>query len=363
MPRRRNPIVYLDVSIGARSIGRLEIELFADVVPKTAENFRSLCTGEKGKDYDGYSLHYRGCCFHRVIAGFMAQCGDITNGDGSGGTSIYGSTFSDENFDLRHTGPGILSMANAGPATNSSQFFITFKSTPHLDNRHVVFGKVLKGLDILDVIEKCATDVNDKPKADVTIDDCGEIAFEVEEPLEAKTGKGKVQRPNPYLQETESSAKGKDTEDIEKEKKKEKEMEPEVDIEVATQGMNASQKKIFMLRMKINKGRKSNKTEVENEFRRTADPTYASKQYKQVNADRNKVNRNWGIADAGNTELHETAQQSEWRASSQEKKMVRIQTHANSSTREDINFHHYNRNTKKLLALYYIHLFVVSHLL
>ncbi len=143
-----NPRVALDVSIGGEPAGTIEIELFKDVTPKTAENFRVLCTGEQGED-----MAYAGSPFHRIIPGFMIQGGDFTDGNGTGGKSIYGGKFPDENFELKHTEAGLLSMANAGPNTNGSQFFITVAPTPWLDGKHVVFGKVVGGMDVVEAME------------------------------------------------------------------------------------------------------------------------------------------------------------------------------------------------------------------
>lgn len=166
--------VYFDIEIGGEKAGRIVMGLFGDTVPKTAENFRALCTGEKGKGTSGKPLHFKGCTFHRVIPKFMLQGGDFTRGNGTGGESIYGEKFADENFDLNHTKAGLLSMANAGPNTNGSQFFITTVETPHLNGRHVVFGKVIKGMDVVSAVESVGSRQGRTSK-EVVISGCGEL--------------------------------------------------------------------------------------------------------------------------------------------------------------------------------------------
>lgn len=179
----KNPKCFFDVKVGEKDAQRITFELFANVCPKTCANFLHLCKGDKGDTPEGIPLHYKGSKFHRVIKDFMLQCGDFTAGNGTGGCSIYGEKFKDENFELKHTEPGLLSMANAGPNTNGSQIFITCRETPHLDGKHVVFGKVVEGMEIVREIEGVSTTA-DKPDEDLIIVDCGELGenTELEEP-------------------------------------------------------------------------------------------------------------------------------------------------------------------------------------
>lgn len=165
--------VFFDLTINGQPLERLVFGLYA-VTPKTSENFRALCTGEKGSNSQGKALHYKGNTFHRVINGFMAQGGDFTRGNGTGGESIYGAKFADENFTVKHTKPGLLSMANAGPNTNGSQFFLTFVPCPWLDGKHTVFGEVIQGGGELKKIEAIGSQ-SGQPKGNLVIANCGQL--------------------------------------------------------------------------------------------------------------------------------------------------------------------------------------------
>lgn len=167
-------MVFFDITLGGSKKGRIEILLRADIVPRTAENFRCLCTGEKGVGRSGKLLHYKGCSFHRVIPGFMAQGGDFTRGNGKGGESIYGEKFADENFTLKHDSPGVLSMANAGKDTNGSQFFLCVTETPWLDGKHCVFGKVISGMDVVAAIEQVGSE-SGRTRVPCVISDSGQL--------------------------------------------------------------------------------------------------------------------------------------------------------------------------------------------
>lgn len=169
-----NPIVFMDIEIEKEKVGRIIIELFKNIAPKTVENFRALCTGERGIGKHGKPLHYKGCVFHRILPHCMVQGGDVINCDGSSGESIYGNSFEDENFEIKHFDKGIVSMANAGPDTNSSQFVITLNHCPQLNNINVAFGKVIRGFGVVNEIGNTEVQ-NDIPLQHCVIVDCGEI--------------------------------------------------------------------------------------------------------------------------------------------------------------------------------------------
>ncbi|XP_057961990.1 peptidyl-prolyl cis-trans isomerase-like [Malania oleifera] len=167
-----NPKVFFDMEVGGALAGRIVMELFADTMPRTAENLCALCTSKKGVGKRRKPLHFKGSTFHRVIPDFMCQGSNFTNGNGIGGESIYGEKFADENFIKKHTGPGVLSMANAGPNTNGSQFFICTVKTTWLDRKHMVFGQVVEGLDVMKTIEKVGSS-SERTSKPMKVSDCG----------------------------------------------------------------------------------------------------------------------------------------------------------------------------------------------
>jgi peptidylprolyl isomerase len=167
-------MVFFDVEVDGQPAGRIVLGLFGDDVPRTVKNFVVLATGEAGNSKSGKPLHYKGSVFHRIIPEFMLQGGDFTRGDGTGGESIYGAKFADENFMYVHDAPGLLSMANAGPNTNGSQFFITTVPTPHLDGRHVVFGRVVEGMDVVKKLEALGN-FTGRTKGRIVIANCGKV--------------------------------------------------------------------------------------------------------------------------------------------------------------------------------------------
>ena len=174
VPGERNPVVFFDIAIGGDEIGRVEMTLRDDVCPKTCENFRALCTGERGEGLAQKQMWYKGSRIHRVIPDFMAQGGDVTRNNGSGGESIYGKFFDDENFELKHDRVGVLSMANAGPNTNQSQFFFALQPCEWLDGKNTVFGYVSSGLEVLREIEEVGS-AQGRTRGIVTIQTCGQL--------------------------------------------------------------------------------------------------------------------------------------------------------------------------------------------
>ncbi|KAG7089673.1 hypothetical protein E1B28_011333 [Marasmius oreades] len=182
------PRVYMDVAVGTQPLGRIIFELFNETVPKTCENFRALCTGEKGQTASGISLYYKNSIFHRCIKDFMIQGGDFTKRNGTGGESIYGGMFDDEDFSLPLDSEGLLCMANRGPNTNGSQFFITLRECPHLNSKHVVFGKVLRGYDeVIQKIVQVPCDDKNRPADPVVITNCGELELRKKVPVPSRT--------------------------------------------------------------------------------------------------------------------------------------------------------------------------------
>ncbi|UXI18133.1 Plasminogen activator inhibitor 2 [Sarcoptes scabiei] len=178
--KKLRPRCFFDISIDSQNVGRIVFELFDDVCPKTCENFKALCTGERGVGMMTQKpLHYKNISFHRIVKNFIIQSGDFSQGNGKGGESIYGGTFEDESFHFKHEKPFLLSMANKGKNTNGSQFFITLAPAPHLDGVHVVFGHVISGKELVSSIADVPVDKQSRPTISVVISNCGELVPQI----------------------------------------------------------------------------------------------------------------------------------------------------------------------------------------
>jgi len=262
--KTKNPEVFLDIQVGDERLGRVVIELFANVVPRTAENFRALCTGEKGFGQKSKKpLCYKGSPFHRVIKDFMIQGGDFTKGNGTGGESIYGGKFEDENFEVKHTRAGLLSMANAGPDSNGSQFFITCAATPWLDNKHVVFGQVIEGMKLVRQVEALVVGVNDKPLFPASIMECGDMAVlrEIEKKINEEdlfnsdedVEEEEIDISNVVVPKTDEEIRP-DTAGKRRKRKREEQLDAEQEelLKQDVTHMTARERKLFEIRLKLN---------------------------------------------------------------------------------------------------------------
>lgn len=292
----KNPRVYLDITIGSRAGGRVVFELFADVTPRTAENFRGLCTGEYGKGrLTKKPLSYEGCSFFRSVKGTMVQSGDFQFNNGDGGESVYGGTFNDEDFSRRHTQGGILSMANKGRNSNGSQFFITLKRHPLLDGKHIAFGQVIAGMDVIRAIGQVPIDKDEKPRVPISIVGCGEVGrakkspanlhFQVEQHIAdlneeiAPTGAKvpEAHKAKAILAGKQGGAAVEDATPVGRKAGQEDEAEDEQGA-ATVPARNERERRLMELRLKMNKCRASNNKEVVEEQKRAADPEYAMKQ-------------------------------------------------------------------------------------
>mmetsp|Transcript_1956 Transcript_1956/g.7005 ORF Transcript_1956/g.7005 Transcript_1956/m.7005 type:complete len:469 (+) Transcript_1956:398-1804(+) len=294
-PSRKLPRVFLEVAVDNVPLGRIVIELRSDVVPRTAENFRQLCTGERGVLKNGKPFGYKGSSFHRVIPQFMCQGGDFTNGDGTGGMSIYGEKFQDENFKLKHTGPGVMSMANSGPNTNGSQFFICTARTEWLDGRHVVFGHVVEGMKIVKRMESLGSKAGNVSKKISIIDSGMEASLDGDDEDEEAAGEVDVNDPDYLAKKRLEAMTGAGASGAEVGSKRareeggaaggaaqaagEEEEEPEPEVDMSS--MTAKQRKLFELRLRLNQARKANRTAVVAEKEKKADPEGKAKEDKK----------------------------------------------------------------------------------
>mmetsp|Transcript_87387 Transcript_87387/g.187417 ORF Transcript_87387/g.187417 Transcript_87387/m.187417 type:complete len:471 (-) Transcript_87387:82-1494(-) len=293
MPKNSNPRVYLDISIGGRGGGRIIFELFPDVTPRMVENFRGLCTGEYGVGRTTKKkLSYEGCSVFRSKKGSYIQSGDFQFNNGDGGESVYGGTFNDEDFTRRHTQAGVLSMANKGRNTNGSQFFITLKRAPMLDGRHIAFGQVVEGMDVVRAIAQVPTDRDEKPRVPVIIVGCGQVDRKASNGADPYAAMGKAisdlaQEVDPVpvaneAQKAKAILGGKQggaaiPEDSAKGGAAASEAAEGEEGGATRPPRNERERRLFELRLKMNAGRASNSKEVVEEQKREADPDYARK--------------------------------------------------------------------------------------
>lgn len=328
---------FLTIGLGATKVGTLEIELFTGTVPKTVINFE-------------YHLkkNFKGCKFHRIIKGFMAQGGDFTNGDGTGGTSIYGKSFPDESFRHKHDARGILSMANSGPDTNGSQFFITFQPTPHLDGKHVVFGKVISGEDVLRTMENVTTGRDNVPKVPVSILDCGVLAEDIEQ---AASEKEVVDDDNEIDLDGD--------EEIEEDSKPSQDpAEEEEEVEIKGGSLR---ERLLQLKRKMNQARQLNRQEVQREGERLgSEEGKAKEQQRLAKEDKKRRDTEWqrrnskavAVAaqvgyDDGNI-LLQPAEKSLARAQKREATEERNRFHVKDYHNPEGQHRHYERNLKSI---------------
>mmetsp|Transcript_20406 Transcript_20406/g.26466 ORF Transcript_20406/g.26466 Transcript_20406/m.26466 type:complete len:418 (-) Transcript_20406:17-1270(-) len=247
------PVVFFEIDVGSRPAGRVEMELYTDIVPRTAQNFLCLCTGELGP-----KLCYAGSPIHRIIRDFMIQGGDIVKRDGTGSISIFGETFDDENFRMKHDRPFLLSMANAGKDTNGSQFFLTVRPTPHLDGKHVVFGHIVKGQQVVLAISNLATDAQDRPKVSVEISASGQVEHDIVSIQHRSEDFDKIQLSSSPQQQVEADDPDEDDD-----------FREESAITSGT-NMNDRERRLFKIRLALNRSRKANAQALKDDKRRKA---------------------------------------------------------------------------------------------
>ncbi|KRX01818.1 Cyclophilin-like peptidyl-prolyl cis-trans isomerase domain [Pseudocohnilembus persalinus] len=340
---KKFPQVIFDIAIGGTSVGRITFELFTDITPKTAENFRGLCTGEYGTttiNGNKKKLIYKDSKFHRIIDQFVVQGGDFVNGNGTGNASIYGGQFADENFSRRHACAGLLSMANAGRNTNGSQFFITLKACPHLDGKHVVFGQVIDGMDVVRKMAKVPVDMNDKPKIPVEIINCDQIGdarhyirndpFSKDNQLIIK--KSELEKQEQIASDLHKEEQEQHRQKLEKLKNQIKQLdqakqEEDEELQILNQASKklsqSTQERLKAIQLKMNEARRGNTKAVLEEQIRAEDPNYEKnkklQKYYEKKEQKLKTLESQGLTKE-QTYLNQTASQAEYSKGKQKNK-------------------------------------------